>query len=611
MEMKSCCTSNDAREALRTLPKTLEKTYDRILGMIPKRSQSYVQAALQWIACSARPLSPNELAVVAVIDPAVAKRNGSGNQLIEAGQTIHKLLSKLIDVREIQRDVFRRSGSDSIIGVLKDLERRSKEVEYPPEVVSFSHSSVRDYLLQRDDDANTSSPFCFSEDMAHRFIAKSCLALIKIITDKECDGDEAYHEGRIFLQNYLASHWHTHAARLPDEEPGSLAYLINEVPEAVLFLLQAEDEYSDDSFQKLLGFDESKKEPPSPQHKLQYAACSGSSCIVDIMLTSHPDLDVDAVTDNGATALSLACERGHWQIADRLLRQGADPNKHDEMTAPLLHASRHGANDIVQQLISHGADVNVFCEGEEGTPLTAAIAACHLSTVNLLLLNRADPNLISGSGVSLAAESGRHECMDILLKHASSLKLWDIDEPSLLEHACVSGSIETVRLLLKQGLNIDDRNRLLPLNMDKLTPTTTYRFRYPIVEIRPPASWSAHWSCYGSPMHAAAAYGHTEIVKLLVEKNAAVNEKSHYWHTPSTLARVRGHKETLEYLLSVGGETSEETDVCYRRDLFSGDCEDKDSVCYRRGFFCDNCEDEDSICRHRGTIMDRESDAAR
>ena len=71
-------------------------------------------------------------------------------------------------------------------------------------------------------------------------------------------------------------------------------------------------------------------------------------------------------------------------------------------------------------------------------------------------------------------------------------------------------------------------------------------------------------------MHAAAFYGHTEIIKLLVENNAAVNERSHYWETPSTLARLRGHEEALEYLLSKGGVALEQTTVCYRQDLFKG-----------------------------------------
>ncbi len=77
-------------------------------------------------------------------------------------------------------------------------------------------------------------------------------------------------------------------------------------------------------------------------------------------------------------------------------------------------------------------------------------------------------------------------------------------------------------------------------------------------------------------MHAAAAYGHTEVIKLLVENNAAVNERSHYWETPSTLAKLRGHKEALEYLLSKGGEALEQTEVCYRQDRFrvSGGSED-------------------------------------
>ena len=76
-------TPKDVGEALRTLPKTLKETYDKILDSVPKRNQSYIRAALQWIAGSARPLSRDELAVAAVNDPTVAKSNGSEYNILE------------------------------------------------------------------------------------------------------------------------------------------------------------------------------------------------------------------------------------------------------------------------------------------------------------------------------------------------------------------------------------------------------------------------------------------------------------------------------------------------------------------------------------------------
>ena len=283
--------------------------------------------------------------------------------------------------------------------------------------------------------------------------------------------------------------------------------------------------------------------------------------------------------------MSSACGRRHWQIADILLKRGADPNKHDGgHPVPLYEASELGANDVVQELISHGADVNVKCGYvDEMTPLSAAIKACHLSTIDLLLGNGADPDMQSGWGTSIAvaARYGRHECMHLLLKHGASLKALDIDDPSLLEFASASGSVETVKLLLAQGMDVDEKKCLMPRGDDSMLPNNTYRLKYPTVHIEQPRPFSFIDYSYGSPMHAAAAYGHTEVIKLLVENNAAVNERSHYWETPATLARLRGHEVALEYLLSKGGVELAQTEVCYRQDLFkcSGDSNEKLQYC--------------------------------
>ena len=603
-DLKSCSTQNEAREKIRTLPKTLKETYDKILDLVPQRS--YVRAALQWIACSVRPLSLEALAIAADHDPTVPKPNGSENRLIGGGRAIHKMLSKLIDVHEVERSSFwdilrKEQGSRSLLDIAGDWRRAYEFREYPSHIVVFAHSSVRDYLLQRHDDADISWSISFSEDMAHRFIAKSCLAIIQNLSEASSVSDTAYQEGWHDLHMYVARHWHTHAVRLPDEEPGSLAHLLNEGRFARL-LLCAEDNLTNDSFKDIVGLGESQTEPPSTTLKLQYAAYSGFSCVLDNLLASNPDLDVDASTEYGKTALSFACERQHWHIAHTLLQRGADPNKHDGDDVPLIDASTYGADDIVRELISHGADVNVECEPTlENTPLTGAIIADHQNIVGLLLINGADPNSVYPSPILVAAEYGKHECMALLLEHGASLEVEDIYSASPLELAAASGSVETVKLLLAQGLNVNEQ---MPLPAGEMLPGIRYKFRYPrITDAELRQNCIISYDRYGSPMHAAAAHGRTEVIKLLVENNAAVNEKSQIWETPSTLAKLRGHEEALKYLMSRGGVASEQTKVCYRQDLFYGSGDLNQGPRFREVYDDnedDNMEDEDMLSNDDG-----------
>ena len=606
MELKSCFTSKDVREALRTLPKTLTETYDKILDSVHERNQPYVRAALRWIACSARPLSLDELAVAAVVDPTVAIPHGNENQLIGGGETIHKMLSKLIDVQKVEHvslmDYVENNGR-SAEQVCEYFDLVYANLKIPgPTIVKFSHSSVRDYLLQRHDDADVSRSFSFSEDMAHRFIAESCWAYFQSIPAGAREDDKAYPASWVCLLEYLLSHWHTHAVRLPDEEPGSLVHLINE-PRALRFFMLAKDEYEDldRKFATIVGWERSQMKPLSPEQTLQYAACIGCSHLLDSILASNPNLDVNASSEYVQTALSLACERRHWPIVDTLLKRGADPNKQVGVGGvPLVDASEYGADDIVQKLISHGADVNIFCRNREydDTPLTAAIAAGHPSTVELLLINGADPNESSGTPLFVAAEHDRHECMEILLEHEASLEVLGIWLPSPLEKACASGFVETVKLLLTRNVDVDGENYLKPLQLDT-SPDSTYRFDYPTISFE-----YYHVQSYGSPMHAAAAYGKTEILKLLVQHNAAVNERSHYWETPSTLARLRGHKEALEYLLSQGGVALEQTEVCYRQDHFK-----ESGVSGEVLKFCGVYDDDEDGDNEGDDVVSNDSDA--
>ena len=121
-------------------------------------------------------------------------------------------------------------------------------------------------------------------------------------------------------------------------------------------------------------------------------------------------------------------------------------------------------------------------------------------------------------------------------------------------------------MLLERGLPADGQDDLEARWYDTIT-SYKYKFKYPnVTRVDPPFSYPEE--IIGSPMHAAAAFGHTEIVKILIENGAAVNVKSHYWETPATLARLRGYKATWEYLLLHGAIDTEQTTVCHNCDSF-------------------------------------------
>lgn len=102
--------------------------------------------------------------------------------------------------------------------------------------------------------------------------------------------------------------------------------------------------------------------------------------------------NVHACTQTNDTALTYACENGHTDVADLLLQAGADLEHESEGgRTPLMKAARAGHICTVQFLITRGADINHQTTNNDHTPLSLACAGGHLVVVELLLGNGADP----------------------------------------------------------------------------------------------------------------------------------------------------------------------------------------------------------------------------
>uniref|UniRef100_UPI002148A27F ankyrin repeat domain-containing protein n=1 Tax=Endozoicomonas sp. SESOKO2 TaxID=2828743 RepID=UPI002148A27F len=82
-------------------------------------------------------------------------------------------------------------------------------------------------------------------------------------------------------------------------------------------------------------------------------------------------VNVNAVMNNGVTALLVASSQGHNDIVECLINAGANLNARTKNGAtPLFIAAREGHTDIVQRLIGAGADLNAPRDG--ATPLFIA-----------------------------------------------------------------------------------------------------------------------------------------------------------------------------------------------------------------------------------------------
>ena len=130
--------------------------------------------------------------------------------------------------------------------------------------------------------------------------------------------------------------------------------------------------------------------------------------------------------------------------------------------------------DIVNLLLKFAADPN--CVGTSRVfaneiifPLMVVAKKGNLQIAKLLLSSGANIDMANSKGQSAThgscSSSGASVVLEVLLDHSADVNLRDDQDQTPLHHACLTGTIETVDLLLKAGAqgNLMDKNGLSEL----------------------------------------------------------------------------------------------------------------------------------------------------
>jgi ankyrin repeat protein len=205
------------------------------------------------------------------------------------------------------------------------------------------------------------------------------------------------------------------------------------------------------------------------------------------LLECHIEADAPAVEDDPqwTTALQVAARWGHKDIAQLLMRFGADVNApahgYGGITA-LQGAARNGDVDIVKLLLRAGADVNASPSVLGRTALETALLYNHLEIAKLFLESGVNLYDQAQSTLQYAVELGdpletvqllldhMTEYHDVHLKVSASDAIWEenielvrlllergvLDKPSGLRDAIGNSDLELVELLLYYGADVND-----------------------------------------------------------------------------------------------------------------------------------------------------------
>jgi len=283
--------------------------------------------------------------------------------------------------------------------------------------------------------------------------------------------------------------------------------------------------------------------------------------IVKLLLAKNAD--VNAKDNRSDTALINASSGGRADIVNVLLDKGADINhqNRDGYSALIMAATSPNRLQCLKALLGRGADVNAR-DVEGNTALLEAAANCAAEMVSALLKKGARADATNNNGETallLAARPGKSlETVRLLLENGADVngRSHDGDTPLI-----VASSMETVELLISKGADVNSKNR------EGLTA-----------------------------LMRAAQFQETEKARVLLEHGADVGAKNNEGATAFSLADRYGANNALLDLLEEA-ESKEATlkeidhrpplssngppQLTIKRDPNAGCCDEISSVAFR------------------------------
>ncbi len=230
-----------------------------------------------------------------------------------------------------------------------------------------------------------------------------------------------------------------------------------------------------------------------PAHRLcaapiHDAASAGDLAKINALLAANPAL-VNAKSENSATPLMYAVHFGKTEAAKLLLQKGADVNvNNSDGETALFEAAAYGQVDVVKLLLDKGAKVNFVVQD--------------------------------------SAPRGEPFCTPLLL-------------------AAENGHLEVVKLLLDKGADVNAK-----ASYNSIHETAT-----PLIgatEVASDFERLGGGPLTGSRSATTKKHGYLEVVKLLLDKGAAIDAKNNFGNSALLIASGNGQAEVVKLLLDKG-----------------------------------------------------------
>lgn len=439
-------------------------SYDRVLEVLARPTQKYYRGyaavALQWLSFALQPLSVDELAEAAIIEPVSRVPFDPRRRLTDADELVKSLGSLVMPF-----------GTDS-------------------RLLRFIHLTVREFLIDSNEDLEPTPgrdvvfPKPLTEIESHQTIAKSCISYILYFSRLQSPASPSAASTQYPLIQYASQHWDVHAS-IVEATTGKLTDTI------LNFLL---DHKASASWLRIRNpkISEQQALEQSLAPPIYLSSRFGFPRLVQKLLDAEGDVNAEGW--NGESALHEACRFGHGKVVEILIARGADVNARNKNSCTPLHVALASENEskdqesIVEQLLQSGAEIEA--EKPRGyRAIHLAAAAGNKSIVDILIRYHADVNAgVEQTPLQAASEFGHVEVVEALIAAGAKIDDTRGDGGSALQVASEYGNEKVVRFLLDHNADVNISG-----------------------------------GRYFTPLTAASFAGHQTVVKLLLDNGADVN----------------------------------------------------------------------------------------
>jgi serine/threonine-protein phosphatase 6 regulatory ankyrin repeat subunit B len=282
---------------------------------------------------------------------------------------------------------------------------------------------------------------------------------------------------------------------------------------------------------------------------LMWASYGGYTAIVRALLGEEDVIAVDHASNDGATALTIAVEKGHDEVVAMLeaaQHAPADPTAHREW----VDAAREGNLARVQEMLAAGTDVD-DADPSGWTALMWASYGDHAAVVRALLAAEpsANVNAVSNNGwtaLLIASQNGHTSIVRALLAAGADVGVAR-DGETALDVARYHGETEVVALLEAAQ---DAARELVEAARDG----NLARVR----ELLDAGANVNQADNHGdTALMAASRYGHATVVEMLLAAGADVNHADNRGWTALMWASRSSHAAIVEMLLAAGADANQ------------------------------------------------------